>query len=120
MIETSELQLVNDRIKEKPKLGLKDCGHLYPTCSMCGKKLMDIWIQVNERVNPDQEYDWTAKASCPYCLRQGSQQYSYPVKFNGLFAPGGYGEPNKDKLYTKMKDIKQEGDCQVFIMEEVT
>jgi DNA-directed RNA polymerase subunit RPC12/RpoP len=104
---------VNVGKRNKPKIGLKDGPHHYLRCSRCNKGLADIWI-----TGPDEDIDWTLKATCPYCKESGLEEGSYPLKIKGLFFPAGFGEKDKDVLYTSIADIKTENGTQTFIIHK--
>lgn len=89
--------------------GLKDGGHVYPTCSNCRAKLMDIFI-----TRPHEKDIWKVRCNCPFC---GDQ--SFITEVPGGFHYGGFALANPeddsdDKPSTLVQEDWAEGDVFYF------
>jgi hypothetical protein len=100
--------------------GLKDEGHVFLTCSACGKPLVDIWCVKKDVIDPrtGKPFVWKVQALCCYC---GDK--SFPVEVQGRIVPGcvGIDIPNPDpdeawdsKLQTKITRTETTGDTIIF------
>jgi hypothetical protein len=101
-------------------VGLHDDGHVILSCSACGESLVDIWIVKKNAINPQtgKPFRWKGKAKCWAC---GDE--SFPVEWQGKFAPGHFGvdmenpDPdgmNDSKVTSVVTRIETVGDTLVF------
>lgn len=86
--------------RERPRLGLKDGGHVILRCSNCDRPLADVFVTQPGKLVPgtNTPFTWRLRARCCYgCTRpNGSPEHSFIETVEGLYHLGGYGEDNPD------------------------
>ena len=110
MSEKVKLRRVKEvEVADKSPEGLKDGGHVYPSCSNCNAILMDIW-----RTRPHEPEVWKVRANCPFC---GDKSFATEVQ--GGFHFGGFGlikqdDEDDDIPSTTVESWDIQGDTFVF------